>query len=326
MTRKSIKRAAAALAVCLTVTAGTAIAGKTNHGILANAMNGVPHAVVGKDGSLRTNSVGHLQLKNHTVSCEKLAWYLVNLLCHGLPSYTGPVGPAGTAGPPGANGSDGKAGADGAAGPAGAQGEPGPAGAPGDKGDKGPKGYTGDQGEPGLPGPQGPAGPAGAAGPAGPAGPAGVDAPAREYGVGSVWVSRSGKDATAWATYSTLLGSPAGDTTGGVFRFTCTTQQAPCTVQLKAGATGTGGVAVYPRILVYRQDYDAGGPQVYCEYGDGPPLALVKGTPLAQVVVPFDIGGSADCFGTPDNVAGLKQLLTVGPGYYDVNTTLAFIS
>lgn len=316
MNRKTRKWIVALAVAALAITAGTAVASRTDDGILANAMTGVNHAV-GKNGALKANSVGHLQIKNHTISCEKLAWYLVNQLCHGLPGYTGPAGPPGSTGAPGTNGTNG---VDGAAGAAGAQGEPGPMGAPGDKGDKGPKGYTGDQGPPGLPGAQGPAGPAGAAG------TPGVDAPAREYGVASVWVSRSGKDATAWATYSTLLGGPAGDNTGGTFRFTCTTAQAPCTIALKAGATGAGSVNVYPRILVYRQDYDAGGPEVYCEYGDGPALVVAKGSPLAQVALPFDIGGSADCFGTPDNVAGLKAQLTVGAGYYDVNTTIVFVA
>ena len=52
------------------------------------------------------------------------------------------------------------------------------------------------------------------------------------YGVATVNVSRGGQPATAWATYSTALGSPVGDNTGGVFRFTCSTANAPCTVSV----------------------------------------------------------------------------------------------
>ncbi len=92
-----------------------------------------------------------------------------------------------------------------------------------------------------------------------------------EYGVATVNVSRGGKPATAWATYSTRLGSPVGDTTSGVFRFTCATANAPCTVSVKAAVLSEshGTANVYPRVLIYRQDYDNGGPEVYCEYGDG---------------------------------------------------------
>ena len=92
-----------------------------------------------------------------------------------------------------------------------------------------------------------------------------------EYGVATVNVSRGGAPAVAWATYSTALGSPVGDTTGGVFRFTCSTANAPCTVSVKGAVLSddAGTAGFYPRVLIYRQDYNAGGPEVYCEYGDG---------------------------------------------------------
>ena len=121
-------------------------------------------------------------------------------------------------------------------------------------------------------------------------------------------MSRAGADAaTAWATYSTVLGSPVGDTTGGVFRFTCSTANAPCTVAVKAAvlSDSAGTTAIYPRVLIYRQDYNAGGPEVYCEYGDGStgslPLAITQqalsSTP-AYTAVPLNIGGTADCVPT----------------------------
>lgn len=160
------------------------------------------------------------------------------------------------------------------------------------------------------------------------------DADGPEYGVATVNVSRGGAPATVWATYSTLLGSPVGDTTGGVFRFTCSTANAPCKVSVGAAvlSDSAGGAQVYPRVLIYRQDYNSGGPEVYCEYGDGStgsaPLALAKqassATP-AYAPVPLNIGGSADCSG-PDPTAGDVNQITVPAGYYDVHSTFAFAS
>jgi len=154
------------------------------------------------------------------------------------------------------------------------------------------------------------------------------------YGVATVNVSRAGAPATAWATYSTALGSPVGDNTGGVFRFTCSTAMAPCTVSV-AGAVlsrSAGTAAIYPRILIYRQDYNSPGPESYCEYGDGStgalPLALTK-QPLSSTPtytpVPVNIGGSADC-GGPVATAGDVNQITVPAGYYDVHSTFVFLT
>jgi hypothetical protein len=197
------------------------------------------------------------------------------------------------------------------------------------KGQPGEKGATGEKGETGAAGPQGPAG---AQGPQGPAGAHGVNARAPEYGVGAVWVTR-GTSQSAWAKYSTPLGSPIGDTTGGVFRFTCTAAQAPCQVALQAAVLSdapAGGYAVYPRIMVQRAgDPDAGSaPQLYCEYGDGKATTL---TPISTAASPFasfaalpvNIGSSADCGLT--GPAGDVNAIVVPKGYYDVATTLAFI-
>jgi hypothetical protein len=152
------------------------------------------------------------------------------------------------------------------------------------------------------------------------------------YGVATVNVSRGGAAAVAWATYSTALGSPVGDTTGGVFRFTCSTANAPCTVSVAAAilSRSAGDGAVYPRVLIYRQDYNAGGPEVYCEYGDGSigsaPLAIANqpfsSTPT-YTPVPINIGGSADC-GGPITTAGDVSVITVPSGYYDVHSTFVF--
>ena len=201
-------------------------------------------------------------------------------------------------GKPGAPGTPGAPGANGVSGSAGTS------GAKGDKGDNGPGGSKGDPGQ---------------------------SSAAPEYGVAQVLVSRGGATAKPWATYSTLLGSPVGDNTGGTFRFTCSTDNAPCTVSVKAAGLGTGYVKVYPRVLIYSQSL-AGGPETYCEYGDGStksgPLAIAKQDPTATPTytnVPVNIGGSADCSG-PVTTAGDVTQITVPAGYYDVNSTFVFLA
>jgi hypothetical protein len=152
------------------------------------------------------------------------------------------------------------------------------------------------------------------------------------YGVASVWVSRGGAPATAWATYSTLLGSPVGDNTGGVFRFTCSNAAAPCTVAVKAAVLSDDSDpgSVYPRVLLYKQDYNAGGPSVYCEYGDGSTgsaaLAVAPQAPTstpAWTAVPLNVGLSDDC-GIAGPGGDVSQI-TVPAGYYDVKSTFVFL-
>lgn len=161
----------------------------------------------------------------------------------------------------------------------------------------------------------------------------GNDASGAEYGVATVNVSRGPTAATTWATYSTALGSPVGDTTGGVFRFTCVEAKAPCTVSVKAAVLSDedGTAGFYPRVLIYRQDLSA-GPEFYCEYGDGStgslPVTLTKqalsATPT-YAPVQINIGGSADCSG-PVATAGDVDQITVPAGYYDVKSTFVFLS
>ena len=177
-------------------------------------------------------------------------------------------------------------------------------------------------------------GAAGATGAQGPKGDKG-DAPAAQYGVATVNVKRGTVNpASAWATYSTALGSPVGDTTSGSFRFTCSDAQAPCTVAVKAAALGTGSgtVAVYPRVLIMRQDFNNGGPSSYCEYGDGSTGAAaatinkqVSSATPAYTAMQVNIGGSADC-GGPDSTAGNVDQITVPSGFYDVQSTFVFLS
>ena len=182
-----------------------------------------------------------------------------------------------------------------------------PRGLKGDKGDIGPKGDKGDQGAPGV---------------------NGVNAPAAQYGIAQVMVSRGGATATAWATYSTALGSPVGDTTGGTFRFTCTSAKAPCTVGVTARVTGADH-AIYPRLLVYDagDGNGQGAALTTCEYLDGPYTNATQ----AGVAVGLAAGGSYDCGAdsvtdhTDPNFGMVTNALVVPTGYYDVHSTFTFL-
>jgi Collagen triple helix repeat (20 copies) len=229
----------------------------------------------------------------------------------------------------GATGAKGATGAAGANGATGAKGATGANGATGAKGDAGAAGAQGATGAVGADGDAGTAGANGAVGPQGAAGVPGANAPAAQYGVATVNVKRGTGNASAWATYSTLLGSPVGDTTGGSFRFTCSV--APCTVAVTAAALGTGSVKVYPRVLIMRQDL-AGGPSSYCEYGDGSTgavAATITKQPSSAIptysAMKVNIGGSADC-GGPDTASGDVDQITVPSGYYDVQSSFVFLS
>jgi hypothetical protein len=98
---------------------------------------------------LPAGAVGHEQLQNNVINCEKLANFLRVKLCH--KARRGPRGPAGREGPAGPAGPAGPQGPAGPAGPAGPKGDTGPAGP------AGPPGVGGGTGE-GTPGPAGPAG------------------------------------------------------------------------------------------------------------------------------------------------------------------------
>ena len=140
--------------------------------------------------------------------------------------------------------------------------------------------------------------------------------------------------ASEWAAYSTRLGSPQWDTASGAFRFTCNnTTDVVCEVSVAAATmSDVAGepVYVYPRVLMQKQSFTAGGPQAYCEYGDGSTGTLPAFVPT-QALTPtpsytpmqMNIGGTADCSG-PVSTAGNVSVITVGPGYYDVFTTFVF--
>ena len=142
-----------------------------------------------------------------------------------------------------------------------------------------------------------------------------------------------------YAAYSTALGSPVADTTGGVFRFTCNADEVPCTIAVKAAAlsaTDVGGtVRFLPRVLVMRGGAPSGSiePDETCEYADGAggPAGLVNldKLPLDAGLTEYDdvlidIGGSADCglAGPGGAVAGIE----VPEGFYNVHASFAFFT
>ena len=136
--------------------------------------------------------------------------------------------------------------------------------------------------------------------------------------------------------YSIALGSPVADTTGGVFRFSCTAAEAPCTIAVKAAAlsdTDIGGtVRFLPRVLVMKGGTPPADtePDEYCEYGDGGdgPAGLVNLTkqPLAPVPdgadIPINIGGTADC--GVAGPGGIVASIVVPEGFYNVHASFAF--
>lgn len=277
----------------------------------------------------------------------------------GIPGPQGPQGPQGPAGPKGDTGDTGAAGQTGLTGPAGPQGpkgDPGPQGVQGLKGDKGDTGATGPigltgatgaQGAAGPQGPQGAKGDTGAQGPQGPQGPKGDkgDTGAQgppwvpEYGVAAVWVTRGSGAAAPWATYSTTVGSPVGDSTGGTFRFTCRAGDGTCKVAVSAAVlsdSSTASARVYPRILIQRAGDQTNGtsPNTYCEYADGgagsgPDTVARMSTstnPFATLsALTVNIGGSLDCnAGQTYTSPGDVTEIWVPEGYYDVYSTFVF--
>jgi hypothetical protein len=242
----------------------------------------------------------------------------------GATGDTGPMGEMGPAGADGAAAAKGDAGLNGLDGVAGPKGDTGLTGAKGDMGLTGPKGDTGNTGPKGEKGDTGNTGPKGDDGKDGKDGTNGVDAPARQYGAASILVSRNGSPASTWATYSTALGSPYGDTTGGTFRFTCS-GTVNCTIGVKASVTAGASHGLYPRLLVYKSGPtgDAGSISE-CEYADGG----VTSISLPNTDVTLNIGGSADCLASPVLPIGNGDVSTIvvpAGNYYDVLSSFTFL-
>ena len=158
-----------------------------------------------------------------------------------------------------------------------------------------------------------------------------------------VFVDR-GNGPSLFATYSATLGSPAGTTTGGDFRFTCTPAQAPCKISYGAAviSTQSGNAAVYPRLLIHKQADLANAPITFCEYADGannnlglatisrvstfPDALTALKTPLSM-----GIGSSLDCGSTQPYTADVTEIWVPAASasdsaFYDVAATFTFVA
>jgi len=159
-----------------------------------------------------------------------------------------------------------------------------------------------------------------------------------EFGVASITVTKGDGLPVPNAAYSIPLGSPIADTTGGVFRFTCDAEEAPCEVAVQAAAlsdTDIGGtVRFLPRVLVMKGGDPTAGvaPDEMCEYADGTdgPAGLFDLTKQALAATPafedvlIDIGGSADCgIAGP---SGTVESIVVPEGFYNVHASFAFFT
>lgn len=165
----------------------------------------------------------------------------------------------------------------------------------------------------------------GKTGPAGAKGATGASGTDLPYGIATVDISRGGAAATTWATISTTVGSPAGDTASSTFRMTCQAAKAPCVISVKAKATAAG-VKAYPRVLIQKSDIDTGAPKGLCEYGDGADNDGGSQTlTTSAVTLPLGIGGSLDCGSTQVRPgSGVVESIEVPDGYYDIAATLQF--
>jgi hypothetical protein len=157
----------------------------------------------------------------------------------------------------------------------------------------------------------------------------------------TVFVDR-GSGRTPWARYSVALGSPAGTTTGGDFRFTCTPAHALCKISFGAAVISdqSGNAAVHPRLLIYKQADLVDEPIRFCEYADGANnnagIAVIPRVPtLADAVsamqtpLSMGIGGSLDCgSGQPYTPEVTEIWVTAASpsdsAFYDVAATFAF--
>jgi hypothetical protein len=156
-----------------------------------------------------------------------------------------------------------------------------------------------------------------------------------------VFVDR-GSGTTRYATFSGALGSPAGTTIGGDFRFSCSPTQAPCKVSLGAAVISdqSGTTVVHPRLLIHKED-SAGAPITFCEYADGadnnagldtisrvPTLAAAAAA--MQTPLSMGIGGSLDCGSTQTFSPTVTEIWVpassngTSTAFYDVAATFAF--
>jgi hypothetical protein len=152
-----------------------------------------------------------------------------------------------------------------------------------------------------------------------------------------------GNGPSRFATYSTTLGSPAGSTAGGAFRFTCTPAQAPCRISWGAAVISTqpGPTLVHPRLLIHKQADLAAAPMAFCEYADGANnnagLDQITRVPNLQAAVTamqtplsMGIGGTLDCGSAQTYAPDVTEIWVpastggTDTAFYDVSATFAF--
>jgi hypothetical protein len=83
---------------------------------------------------------------------------------------------------------------------------------------------------------------------------------------------------------------------------------------------------MYPRLLLYREDYVNEGPETYCEYADGADNNGSYGAiGTSWTPVTMGIGGTLDCgSGQAYPTNGTATEIDVPAGYYDVQSTFYF--
>jgi hypothetical protein len=157
----------------------------------------------------------------------------------------------------------------------------------------------------------------------------------------SVFVDR-GSGPTRYATFSAALGSPAGTTAGGDFRFSCSAAQAPCKISYGAAVISnqSGNALVHPRLLIHKED-GPGASMTFCEYADGANntagLAQITRVPTLvaaenamDTALSMGIGGTLDCGSTQTYSPEVTEIWVpaasngTSTAFYDVAATFAF--
>jgi hypothetical protein len=159
----------------------------------------------------------------------------------------------------------------------------------------------------------------------------------------SVFVDR-GSGPTRYATFSGALGSPAGTTLGGDFRFSCSPAQEPCKISIGAAVVSnqSGTTVVHPRLLIHKQN-GGSAPITYCEYADGANNSagldtiqrvptLVAAEAAMDTPLSMGIGGSLDCGSAQTYTPEVTEIWvpapapppSTDPAFYDVAATFAF--
>ena len=159
----------------------------------------------------------------------------------------------------------------------------------------------------------------------------------------TVYVARGNGQPSRFAIYSAELGSPAGTTTGGDFRFSCSSAQEPCRISIGAAVISdqSTDAAFYPRLLIHRLPSPAADASLNsCEYVDGAGTltgldqigrVASLGEALDAMRTPLDmaVGGTLDCGSTQPYSSTVDEIwVPAGAGtataYYDVAATFSF--